>query len=139
MLSPWLTGFCLARVATLVLRVAGANKQHSTRLAIAAQIFLNLGILIIYIVNLILGQQILRSKQPYIGWNPVVRTAYKILYILIGAAVAVVITSVVLSAYTLDAHTRMICKDIQLAAATYLLYFTCLPLIHLAAAFFLPK
>lgn len=35
----------------------------TTRLAIAAQILLNLGILIIYIVNLILGQRILRSKH----------------------------------------------------------------------------
>ncbi|KAF4636269.1 hypothetical protein G7Y89_g1819 [Cudoniella acicularis] len=133
-LSLLLFGFSMARIVTLVLRIAWANRQHNIRLAIAAQIFLNAGILIIYILNLILAQRILRAMQPQIGWNPVLRTTYKVLYITIGLSLAMVITSVVLSLYTLDTHTRSTCRDIQLAALTYLLIFTCLPLIHIAAA-----
>jgi hypothetical protein len=129
----------MARVATLVLRISWANRPHNVRLAIAAQIFVNAGVLIIYIVNLILAQRVLRAKKPRIGWHPVVRVTYKILYVAIGAALAVVITSVVVSVYTLNSHTRSICRDIQLAALTYLLCFTCLPIIHIAAAFLLPK
>src|ERR1700685_324481 len=56
-LSILLTGFCMARVATLVLRISWANRPHNVRLAIAAQIFVNAGVLIIYIVNLILAQR----------------------------------------------------------------------------------
>ncbi|KAN0115125.1 Protein of unknown function (DUF3112) domain containing protein [Hyaloscypha variabilis] len=138
-LSVLLTGFSMARVGTLVLRIAWANRQHNIRLAIAAQIFVNAGILIIYILNLILAQRILRAKQPAFGWHPILRVSYKILYCGIGLALAMVIASVVVSLYTLNTHTRSICRDIQLAALTYLLCFTCLPLIHIAAAFLLPK
>jgi hypothetical protein len=56
----------------------------------------------------------------------------------IGASLAMVIASVVVSLYTLNPHTRSTCRSIQLAALTYLLIFTTLPLIHLALAIFLP-
>ncbi|KIX94586.1 uncharacterized protein Z520_09632 [Fonsecaea multimorphosa CBS 102226] len=137
--SALLFGFCMARIATNCLRIAWATSPHNVRLAIAAQIFVNAGILIIYIINLILAQRILRASQPRIGWNPILRAAYKFLYVDIGIALIMVITSVVLSAYTLSPHTKSVCRDIQLAAITYLLVFTCLPVVHTALAVFLPR
>ncbi|OAP55552.1 hypothetical protein AYL99_10525 [Fonsecaea erecta] len=136
--SGLMFGFCMARIATLCLRISWATSPHNVRLAIAAQIFVNAGILIVYIINLILAQRILRASQPRIGWNPILRAAYKFLYIGIAAALIMVITSVVLSSYTLNPHTRSACRDIQLAAITYLLVFTCLPVIHTAVAAILP-
>ncbi|KAL5344883.1 hypothetical protein ACLOAV_010280 [Pseudogymnoascus australis] len=132
-------GFCIARIATLVLRIAWANRPSNIRLAIAAQIFVNAGVLLGYIINLILAQRILRAAQPRIGWNPVVRATSKALYIALGGALIMVIISVVLPLYTLDMHTRSICRDVQLAAITYFLVFTCLPIIHVAATVSLPK
>jgi Protein of unknown function (DUF3112) len=129
----------MARIATLVLRIVWANRQHNIRVAIAANILVNAGILIVYIINLVLAQRILRAKKPRIGWHSTVRVAYKILYSSIPTALVMVITSVVVSLYTLNTHTRTVCRDIQLTALTYLLCFTCLPLIHLAAAYMLPK
>ncbi|KFY11438.1 hypothetical protein V492_04463 [Pseudogymnoascus sp. VKM F-4246] len=139
LLSGMMFGFCMARITTLVLRIAWANRPTNIRLAIAAQILVNAGVLLAYIINLILAQRILRARQPRIGWNPVVRATYKALYVGIGGALIMVIVSVVLSLYTLDMHTRAICRDVQLAAITYLLVFTCLPIIHIAAAILLPK
>lgn len=139
-LLSWLMfGFCMARIATLVLRIAWANRPSNIRLAIAAQIFVNAGVLLAYIINLILAQRILRAAHPRIGWNPVVRATYKALYIAIGGALIMVIISVVLSLYILDTHTKSIYRDVQLAAITYLLVFTCLPIIHVAAAVLLPN
>jgi hypothetical protein len=138
-LSILLAGFSWARVATLVLRIAWANRQTNIRLAIAAQIFVNAGVLVVYIVNLILAQRILRAKHPRLGWNLIMRTAFKILYAIIGLALAAVITSVVISFYTLNTHTRTICRDIQLAALTYVLLFTCLPIFHMVAVISFPK
>lgn len=139
LLSGALFGFSMARITTLVLRIACANRPSNIRLAIAAQIFVNAGILLAYIVNLILAQRILRAAQPRIGWNPVVRATYKALYVAIAGALIMVIISLVLSLYTLDMNTRSIYRDIQLAAITYLLVFTCLPILHIAAAVILPK
>lgn len=132
-------GFCMARIATLVLRIAWATRQHNARLAIAAQILMNAGVLLIYIVNLLLAQRMLRAKQPHIGWNPVLRAAYKVLYFSIAGALAMVIISIVVTVYTLNQHIRIQCRDIQLAAITYLLVFTTLPVWHFAASFLLPR
>jgi hypothetical protein len=138
-LNGLLFGFCMARVATLVLRIAWTTRPRSVRLAIAATIFLNAGILIVYIVNLILAQRILRAKQPHLGWNPVIRFMYRALYISIGLVLVAVISSVVISSYSLNIHTKLICRDVQLAALTFLLVFVCLPLLHIFAILLLPK
>ncbi|KAI9372204.1 hypothetical protein BJX61DRAFT_508155 [Aspergillus egyptiacus] len=137
--SAMLFGFCMARITTLVLRIVWANRQRNVRIAIAANIFVNAGILLVYIVNLILAQRILRARQPHIGWHPILRTGSKIFYYLIPAALIMVITSSVVSVYTLNPDVRSSCRDVQLAAITYLLIFTCLPVVHAFLAIFLPR
>ncbi|KAH2756807.1 hypothetical protein LV164_000415 [Aspergillus fumigatus] len=139
LMSGMLFGFCMARITTLVLRIAWANRQHNVRLAVAANIFVNAGVLLVYIINLLLAQRILRAKQPRIGWNPVLRVAYKVLYALVAAALIMVITATVVSVYTLDRHTQAQCRDVQLAAITLLLVITCLPILHLLVAFLFPR
>lgn len=138
-LSGLLFGFCMARIGTLVLRIAWANRQNNIRLAIAAQVFVNAGVLLIYIINFLLAQRILRAKQPQLGWNVVLRTASKALYVSIVGALAMVITSLVLTLYTLNQNTRSKCRDVQLTAITYLLVFTTLPLFEVAATYLLPR
>lgn len=138
-ISGALFGFSMARITTLVLRIVWANRHHNVRLAIAAGIFVNAGILIIYVVNFILSQRILRAKQPHIGWNPIYRVLCKVLYFAIFATLVMVITAMVVSVYTLNPHTKSICRDIQLASLTYFLVFSFLPFLHLAAALCLPR
>lgn len=92
----------------------------------------------IYILNLVLAQRILRARQPQIGWHRISGAAYKVLYVSIGLALARVIVAVVVALYTLDGHTRDICRDIELAALTYLLVITCLPVIHVFLSITLP-
>ncbi|KAL4747521.1 hypothetical protein BDW72DRAFT_11873 [Aspergillus terricola var. indicus] len=138
-LSGMLFGFCMARITTLVLRIVWANRQRNVRLAIAANIFVNAGVLLVYIINLILAQRILRAKQPHIGWHPIARIGSKVFYYLIPGALIMVITAIVVSTYSLDPATRSDCRDVQLTAITYLLIFTCLPLLHIIPAVLLPK
>lgn len=138
-LSGLLFGFCMARITTLVLRIAWATRQHNVRLAIAARILVNAGVLLVFIINLILAQRILRAKQPHIGWHRIERIGSNVLYSLIAGALIMVITSSVVSMYTLNAHTRSQCRKVQLAAITYLLVFTCVPLLHVLAAVMLPR
>lgn len=138
-LSAMLFGFCMSRIATTILRIAWATRQHNIRLAMAAQIFVNAGVLLLYIINLILAQRILRATQPRVGWHPILRMGCRVLYVLIAAALAIVITGVILSFYTLNTHIRTICRDLQLAAITYLFVISCLPSLHIAAAVLLPR
>ncbi|KAF5979588.1 hypothetical protein FBULB1_5663 [Fusarium bulbicola] len=138
-LSGVMFGFCMARITTLVLRIAWANRSHNVRLAIAANIMVNAGILLIYIINIILSQRILRAKQPRIGWHPVLRFGTKMLYCLIPGALIMVIVSTVLQLYSPSPQVHSACHDVLLAAVTFLLVFTCVPIVQLAFATLLPR
>lgn len=135
----FLFGFCMARIATLVLRIAWATRRHNVRLGIAAGVFVNAGVLIVYVLNLIFAQRILRATQPKIGWSRPLSILPKVFYAGIGAALAMVITSAVLGVYTLNTSTLKAVRDIQLAAVTFLLVFVLLAPALLALAQFLPS
>ncbi|KAI0451390.1 hypothetical protein F5B21DRAFT_487379 [Xylaria acuta] len=139
-ISGALFGFSMSRIITFILRIAWATHQHNVRLAIAANVFVNAGVLVVYVVNLIFAQRILRARQPTVGWHPSISIVLKVFYVGIGGALILVIYSVVQGSYTLDASILRAVRDIQLAAITYLLVFTTLPLwLLLAAHFLLPK
>ncbi|KAF4493678.1 hypothetical protein FAGAP_10200 [Fusarium agapanthi] len=138
-LSGVMFGFCMARITTLVLRIAWANRSHNVRLAIAANILVNAGILLVYIINIILSQRILRAKQPRIGWHPVLRFSTKILYCLIPGALIMVIVSTVVQLYSPSPQVHSSCRAVLLAAVTFLLVLTCVPIAQLAAAMLLPR
>lgn len=139
LLSGMLFGFCMARITTLVLRIVWATRQKNVQLAISAQLLVNVGVLLVYIINLILAQRILRAVQPQLGWNAIFRHGARIFYVLLAGALIMVITSTVISVYTLDPEKHISCRDVQLAGLTYLLVFTCLPLFHIALAVILPR
>ncbi|KAI1420192.1 hypothetical protein F5Y12DRAFT_141126 [Xylaria sp. FL1777] len=139
-ISGALFGFSMSRIITFILRIVWALKQHNVRLAIAANIFVNAGVLVVYVVNLIFAQRILRARQPTIGWHPSVSIVLKVFYGGIAVALILVIYSVVQSSYTLNTNTLRAARDIQLAATTYLLVFTTLPIwLLIVAHFLLPK
>ncbi|KAI1367262.1 hypothetical protein F5Y08DRAFT_326872 [Xylaria arbuscula] len=139
-ISGALFGFSMSRIITFILRIVWALHQHNVRLAITANIFVNAGVLVVYVVNLIFAQRILRSRQPTLGWHPIISTILKVFYGGVGVSLILVIYSVVQGAYTLDPNLLRITRDIQLAATTYLLVFTTLPIwLQVAAHFVLPK
>ena len=136
--SALLAGFSMARVLTCTLRIVWATKHHNVSLAIAAQIFVNAGILIVYIINLSLAQRILRARQPTVGWNRVLRILFRISYVLIGVALILVIVLTVMSFYTLDKPTISDATWIRKGAITYLLVVAASPLALVPLAFLLP-
>ncbi len=66
--------------------------------------------------------------HPSVGWHPTFSIAFKLLWILIGCTLAIVITSVVQSFYTLNHHTRRIDRDLQLYGTTVLAVVATLPI-----------
>lgn len=128
----------MSRVLTCALRIGWSQHHSNISLALTAQIFVNIGILLFYIINIMLAQRILRAKQPKFGWNPAVKTFLVAAYAGIAIAIIMVIVMIVYSAYTLrmDVHTDA--KWIERGALTYLFLITILPLILLGLAFGLP-
>ncbi|KAF2216616.1 hypothetical protein CERZMDRAFT_109454 [Cercospora zeae-maydis SCOH1-5] len=139
LLSGLLFGFSMARILTLSLRLGVAYHPTNLSLSIASMIFVNAGILIVYIVDLLFVQRIIRARQPEIGWHPLFRVLFKVVYSLVALALVLVIVFIVISFYTLDTHLKVICRNVRLAAITWLLVVAALPLVLLALTWMLQK
>jgi hypothetical protein len=121
-------GFCMSRVVANIMRIAWACRPNNVRIAIAAQIFVAAGILLLFILNLLYSQRMLRAALPRLGWSRAVSYAFKVFYVLVVLTIIMVITCVVQSQYTLNANTLRIDRDIQLYGVTYFAIVSFLPI-----------
>ncbi|KAJ4368298.1 hypothetical protein N0V83_006654 [Neocucurbitaria cava] len=121
-------GFCMARIMTSILRIASVSLPHDISLAIAAQIFVAAGVLIIFVINIIFAQRLVRSMHPSVGWHPIFSIVFKIIYVLIGLTLVIVITATVQTFYTLSTNTHSIDRALQLYGATFLAIIATLPI-----------
>lgn len=125
-------GFCMSRIAATSVRIAWAVHPTSSGLSIAAQILVNAGVVLLFILNLLYAQRILRACLPRVGWNKLVSWTFKLVYILIVCAIIMVITVTIQRFNTSNRNTLRIDRDIQLAAVTYIAVVSFLPLPILA-------
>jgi hypothetical protein len=139
LISGLLFGFCMARIVTCIMRIVWATRPTNIRIAIAAIVFTTAGVLIVFIVNVIFAQRVLRAAHPHIGWQPAIHYIFLALYILIVFALAMVITVSIQSLYTLNPHTRRIDRDVQLAVSTYLTFFAFLPIPMVLIGLIIPR
>lgn len=127
LMSGLLFGFCMARIVTCIMRIVWACYPTDVRVAIAAMIFVSAGVLILFLINLLFAQRIVRAAHPHFGWHRALHWAFIVLYALIVVMLVVVITATVQSFYTLNPNTHRIDRDLQLTAATYLMFVAFLP------------
>jgi hypothetical protein len=119
----------MARITTCVLRIASISLPTDIQLGIAASIFVTAGVLLIFIINLLWAQRLLRAFHPTIGWHRGTSIVFTSLYVIIGLTLAVVITSVVQNFYTLRPRTKFIDRALQLYGQTMFAVVSSLPII----------
>lgn len=139
LISAILFGFSMARVVTCIMRIVWATYQRDVQIAIAAQIFNNAGVLIVYLVNLLFAQRVLRAMHPKLGWNSALAHIFHVAYALLAGTLIMVITATIIMFYTLDPDTIQACVDCQRAAVIFLFILTTVPLVLLATSFLLPR
>jgi hypothetical protein len=136
--SAAMFGFCMSRIVTCIMRIVWATRPTNARIAIAAQIFTNAGVLVVYIVAFILATRILRATQPRLGWSPILRQGSKVLYFLLFCSLVLTISFTIETFYTLDMAIRIDAMWIQRAAITYMLVFNLLSVTMLVLSAVLP-
>jgi hypothetical protein len=129
----------MARITTCIMRIASTSLPSNIRLAIAANIFVAAGVLLVFIINLLWAKRILRALHPTIGWHRATSIVFNILYVLIFITLAMTITAVVQSFYTLRPRTRFIDRAVQLYAQTLLATVSSLPIFMVGLALLLPR
>lgn len=137
--SFFLYVFCMARILSCSLRIAWAYYPNNASLSIAAFIFVSAGVLIIFVVNLIFAQRIVRAMQPAIGWSPAFGRFYKLLYALTVFLLVITVVAIVHSHYTLDTARLHADSGIELGAITYFLSLAFLPIFLVYISHVLPR
>ena len=138
-MSGMLFGFCMARITSCVLRIVWATRPTNLRLAIAAQIFVAAGVVLIFVINLIFAQRIIRAAHPRSGWHPLFSRLLTSIYILIVVSLVMLITATVQSFYTLNLNTKRIDRDIQLYGQTLFAIVSFLPIPMVIAGLVMPR
>jgi Protein of unknown function (DUF3112) len=133
-ISAVIFGFCMARMVTCIMRIVWAVYPTNISIAIAAQVFVAAAVVLLFIINLIFVQRVIRAAHPTTrgGWNPLFRALFIVLELLVVISIIMLISVVVQSFFTLDANTHIIAHDIQLYGQAYFTFVAFLPLPALA-------
>ncbi|KIW21387.1 hypothetical protein PV08_01967 [Exophiala spinifera] len=139
LMSGLMFGFCMARNITMIMRIVWACYPTDVQIAIAASIFAYAGVLVLFLVNVIFAQRILRAAHPHFGWHKTLSNVFIVLYVLIGVMLAMVISAIVQSFYTLSPNIHRIDRDLQITASTYLLFISFLPIPMVVCGLIVPR
>ncbi|GME57360.1 hypothetical protein GTA08_BOTSDO13477 [Neofusicoccum parvum] len=97
------------------------------------------GVLLIYIINLVFAQRLIRAQHPRLGWSFRFGMFFKLTYVVTALTLIMVITVTVQSFYTLSVNTRRIDRDIQLYCSTFFAYVSFLPFPLILLSVLLPR
>ena len=138
-MSGAMFGFCMLRMVACALRISWATKPESVPLVIAASIFVAVGDIVGWVVNLNLAQRILRAVHPGVGWHPAVKVAFIIVYAIIVVSVGLLIGFTVDQYYTLDRIKHVHSRDVAWYGTTYFAFAATLPIPLVLAVLCAPR
>ena len=128
LLSGMMFGFCMTRTVTMVLRIAWSTRPRNIRLALAAQIFVAAGVVLLFVINLLFAQRLLRAQHPNSGWHRNTHYTFPALVALIIITLLMLITSIIQRTYTLNSNTLRIDRDIVLYGSVFYAFISFLPI-----------
>ncbi|KAI1755622.1 hypothetical protein F4782DRAFT_551810 [Xylaria castorea] len=137
--SGMMFALCLLRSVALCMRIVWATSPHEPNIAIAAGILTQTGSVIVFIINLIFAQRIVRAYHPKFGWHPATTSAFLFLVCCTIASLIMIIAVTIQSFLTPDAEIRHSDRIVQLFAGTYMAVLAFLPLPIVVLAVLLPR
>jgi len=129
----------MARTVTCILRIASTAITTNLRLNIAAQVFTNAGVILLFIVNLLFAQRLLRAQHPKFGWSRPISYLFRALWVLIVVSITMLIVVIVQSQYTLSIRTHHIDRSIQLYGVTCFAIVSFLPIPIIGLMYLIPR
>lgn len=132
-------GFCKVRLITMSMRIAWACYPRNIGLGIAAQVFVYVGTIILYLCNWFFTQRVVRAQHPRLGWSGPYRIIHRASMVVLIIALLMIVVSSIQQFFTLDETTLHADHYLQLAGFTYFAVFTLAPFILLFVSFVLPR
>lgn len=116
------------RVLTCMLRLVWTYRLIHVTIALAAQVFVQAGILLLYLMNLLLVKRIWVEQVPGIKPQYRLKVFLGLLSMCTVSTLIMVIASIIISVYTLDQGIITRCLYIQRAGETYFVLFATIPI-----------
>lgn len=129
----------MCRIVTCSLRIAWSFHERNVSLGIAAQIFVQVGTILLYITNLVFVQRIVRAQHPNWGWHKSFMIAFKLCILWTVTSLIMIIVVSILSFFTLNSNIHRIARIIQLYGSTVFALIAFLPIPVLFVGIVLPK
>lgn len=123
----------------LLLRIGSVCSPENNHLALTTSVFLNSGIAIIYVDNLLFTLRILRAQHPKFGWRKDVSRSFQAVCTIVVVTLFILAIAIIQSYYTLDTDIRQICRKMQLMGATIFFIAAALPLLITSIALLVPR
>lgn len=122
-----ISAFCCTRILALCLRIAWAYHPTKAALGLSAEIFVYLGLPILFISNLFWAQRIVRAHHPSFGWSRAFSLGLPVLLAITGLTIVLLISAVLyqFSASASDMHSWT--QAILLYSATFFAISSLLP------------
>lgn len=131
-------GLCKIRIITMALRTSWAYYPQNIGLAIAANIFVYVGTIILYGVNWFFVQRIIRAQHADRGWSTAYRIFHRAALACLGVALLLLIVSQVWRNFTLDDRKLKAFRVLLLTGQTYFTIFCIAPAALIAIALLIP-
>jgi len=138
-ISGMMFGFCMARITTMIMRIVWATRPTNIRVAIAANIFVAAGVVLLFVINVLFAQRIIRACHPHAGWTAAFHWAFIAIYVLIVLTLVIVITANIQSFYTLNNNTKRIDRDLLLYGQTLYAFVSFLPILLTIGGILIPR
>lgn len=121
------------------MRIAWSCYPRNIGLGIAAQVFVYVGTIILYLCNWFFTQRVVRAQHPRLGWSAPYRIIHRVSIVLLIIALLMIVVSSIQQFFTLDTTILRVDHNFQLAAFTYFAIFTLAPFVLLFVSFVIPR
>ncbi|THV50976.1 hypothetical protein BGAL_0128g00110 [Botrytis galanthina] len=138
-ISDMIFDFCMVRNVTCIMRIVWAFRPENNSIVVAALIFENAGVVVLFAVNVIFTQRILRATLPNIGWNPIVSKAFLAILVSVPFIIFWNIISLTISFFTLNPRSLQTTKNLLLFGSCWTLFLSLFPAIFVTLATAIPS
>ncbi|KFA78883.1 hypothetical protein S40288_05316 [Stachybotrys chartarum IBT 40288] len=137
--SGFMAAYSMTRVVANATRIAWARNPTNMHVALAAAVFANAGVLLLFLVNIIFSQRLLQAHHPRLGWGTPARVVFQGLFVALGVSLVMVVAGIVYSSYTLDPLVLSRMRSCYFVACTTLSVLSLVPIPIIAFALALPR
>ncbi|KAH7400872.1 hypothetical protein DE146DRAFT_755315 [Phaeosphaeria sp. MPI-PUGE-AT-0046c] len=132
-------GLCKVRLITMSLRIAWACHPKNIGVGMAANVFVYVGTIILFMINWFFVQRIMRAQHPRLGWSNAYRVFHRgALFVLIMTLIMLIVSSI-WQFFTVN-HTKLrVFRILQLTGQTYFTVFCIGPAALIFMSILLPR